>query len=67
MSIMEILKDIFRGKEEEKSSQDFVFVEEIKKSILGGKLDPKELNKKDIKKFVSEYKKNALKELTNKK
>ncbi len=65
MSIMEIIKDIFGKKESEKDSQNFI--DEITNSITGGNLDAKELNKKNIKKFVNDYRKNILKGLVKKK
>jgi UDP-galactopyranose mutase len=62
---MEIIKDIFGKKESEKDSQNFI--DEITNSITGGNLDAKELNKKNIKKFVNDYRKNILKGLVKKK
>jgi UDP-galactopyranose mutase len=62
---MEIIKDIFGKKESEKDSQNFI--DEITNSITGGNIDAKELNKKNIKKFVNDYRKNILKGLVKKK
>lgn len=61
---MEIIKDIFGNKESEKDSQNFI--DEITNSITGGNIDAKELNKKNIKKFVNDYRKNILKGLVKK-